>query len=174
MTQHELALWKKIESFQLDDQAASFKFSQRLARENGWTLQLSKRVIEEYKRFIFLCCISEKMITPSDAVDQAWHLHLTFTKSYWIEFCQETLGKQIHHNPTKGGEKEAEKFDECYTRMKQLYQEKFYADPPIDIWPDNEERFSDIDFERVNLRKFWVIRKPNLGSKKLFNIAIIV
>ncbi len=102
-------LWDKIESFQLDDLNANFTFSKRLARDNGWTFTFSKKVIAEYKKFIYLCCISENPITPSDAVDQAWHLHLTYTKSYWKDFCSNTLNREIHHNPTKGGDSEQQK-----------------------------------------------------------------
>lgn len=118
MTDKEMELFEKIQAFELDDNSASFKFSERLARENGWSKTYTHRVIDEYKKFIFLCCISDSGVTPSDPVDQAWHLHLTFTKSYWIDFCQNTLGQQIHHNPTKGGDNEREKFKNFYETSK--------------------------------------------------------
>jgi hypothetical protein len=91
------------------------------------------RVIEEYKKFIFLCFITQSGVTPSDAVDQAWHLHLTFTRSYWIDLCRDTLQTEIHHNPTMGGAKEGAKYDDYYTDTRQLYTEKFNIDPPADI-----------------------------------------
>ena len=34
-------------------------------------------------------------IGPSDEVDQAWHLHLVYTRSYWGEFCPNVLGKPL-------------------------------------------------------------------------------
>ncbi|GAA4338966.1 hypothetical protein GCM10023149_49350 [Mucilaginibacter gynuensis] len=102
MNATETSLWQKIQSFQLDQPDADFSFSARLARENGWTAAYTHRVINEYKKFIFLCCVSEQGVTPSDPVDQAWHLHLTVTRSYWIDLCRDTLGSEIHHNPTKG------------------------------------------------------------------------
>jgi hypothetical protein len=165
MKTNEKALWEKISDFRTDDDNASFKFSQRLARENGWSLAYAKRVIDEYKKFIFLCCITDKMVTPSDQVDQAWHLHLTYTRSYWVDLCRNTIVREIHHNPTKGGKDEGEKFDDCYTHTLKLYKEKFGSDPPGDIWPQNDERFSDIDFERVNRKKFWIIPKPAANSR---------
>jgi hypothetical protein len=83
MTKEEITLWQKIEAFRLDDPDAGFQFSARLAGENGWSLNYAHRVIEEYKKFIFMCCISPTGVTPSDPVDQAWHLHLTFpSKTY--------------------------------------------------------------------------------------------
>jgi len=123
----ELALWNKIKDFQLDDHQVDFTFSDRLARENGWASGYSLRVIEQYKKFIFLCCTTQTGITPSNPVDQAWHLHLTFTKSYWTDLCKNTLEKEIHHNPTKGGQKEAEKFNDFYTATRKIYLDKLQS-----------------------------------------------
>lgn len=164
LTAEQATLWQKIVDFQLDDPEASFKFSERLARENGWNVNYALRVISEYKKFIFLCCISDNGVTPSDAVDQVWHLHLTFTRSYWIDLCRDTLGREIHHNPTKGGDSEAVKYDTFYTDTNKLYIEVFQQYPPFDIWPENATRFTDIDFQRVNKRRNWIIRKPKANK----------
>jgi hypothetical protein len=37
--------------------------------------------------------ISTHIVTPSEQVDQVWHLHLTYTRSYWDEFCPNVLGQ---------------------------------------------------------------------------------
>ena len=161
MTAEEQVLWNKILAFQFDEADGVFTFSKRLARENGWSAAHTQRVIDEYRKFIFLCCISKKGVTPSDAVDQAWHLHLTFTKSYWIDFCKNTLGQEIHHNPTKGGSKERAKFDDYYTDVQQLYFQQFGVNPPADIWLNNQKRFSEINFQRVSLDHYWLVRKPS-------------
>jgi hypothetical protein len=162
MTNKEMELFEKIQAFELDDDSASFKFSERLARENGWNKTYTQRVIDEYKKFIFLCCFTDTGVTPSDPVDQAWHLHLSYTKSYWIDLCQNTLGQQIHHNPTKGGTNEREKFKSFYETSDSLYKEKFGILPPDDICHNSQKRFSEINFQRVNLHKNWVIPKPNI------------
>ena len=174
MTTSQTALWARISNFQLDEADAAFKFSDRLARENGWTHDHALRVIDEYKKFIFLCCISPTAVTPSDPVDQAWHLHLTFTKSYWTDLCQNTLQQELHHNPTKGGAEEAAKFDECYTLTRDLYISTFESEPPAGIWQNNETRFSDIDFVRVNRRLSWIIRKPAQSTKRKWFTAFLV
>lgn len=164
MNAQERELWNKLVAFEIDDPEVDFKFSARLARENGWNIPYSLRVIEEYKKFIFLCCVTKHGVTPSDTVDQAWHLHLTFTRSYWTELCKNTLGQQVHHNPTKGGKQEANKFDGFYTSTHQLYKDKFGHKPPADIWQDNHTRFSDINFQRVNLTRYWLVKKPNITA----------
>jgi len=174
MTAEETILWAKIAAFRFNDEDAAFKFSHRLARENGWTIAYSKRVIQEYKKFIFLCCVSPSAVTPSDQVDQVWHLHLTYTKSYWTDLCQNTLAQEIHHTPTKGGFAEGKKFNERYTATLDLYKDKFNAKPPKSIWPDNEIRFSDIHFQRVNLKNYWLLRKPDWSTNSVALFIAVV
>lgn len=165
MNNDQNTLWGKIKKFELDDPSDSLTFTDRLARENGWTVEYSVRAIEEYKKFMFLLCIANHPLTPSDQVDQVWHLHLIYTHSYWEEFCNDILGKPIHHGPTKGGDGENNKFTDWYERTKELYRSIFASEPPGDIWLDSKTRFSEINFQRVNLHKNWIVKKPNLLKK---------
>ena len=75
-TQHN-ELLQRLEQFQIDSPEASLPFSARLARENNWTPSFTRRVIVEYKRFAFLAVAAGHPVSPSEAVDEAWHLHLT-------------------------------------------------------------------------------------------------
>ncbi len=174
MTITEKALWDKLKAFTFDEPGNVFNFSDRLARDNGWSKTFAAAVTEEYRKFLFLCAISPTGVTPSDAVDQAWHLHLTYTHSYWTELCTHTLGKALQHNPTKGGQQEAQKYTDYYGYTLAFYREKFGTAPPADIWPDGEQRFSDIDFLRVNKRTHWVVAKPGWKSYKLYFIVILL
>ena len=173
MTAPQKDLWDKISNFRLDDPDASFTFSARLARENGWTKEYTNSVIEEYLKFIFLCCVSKSSVTPSDPVDQVWHLHLTYTKSYWIDFCKNTLQREIHHNPTKGGKSERKKFNNNYTELHTIYKEMFGNNLPQDIWQDNKTRFTKINFRRVSMDNYWVVKKPSLFTLKLIQVSFI-
>jgi hypothetical protein len=94
-------------------------------------------------------------------------LHLTYTKSYWNDLCKNTLEREIHHNPTKGGKAEQVKFNSLYTGLHEIYFEKFGTNPPADIWHDNKTRFSDINFQRVNLSRYWLVKKPGLSPPSL-------
>ncbi|UOG76489.1 hypothetical protein MTX78_07785 [Hymenobacter tibetensis] len=158
-------LWNRIRRFELDDPTAAFSFTDRLARENGWPLEYALRAVLEYKKFMFLLCLTEQSLTPSDQVDQVWHLHLLYTRSYWLDFCEQVLGRPIHHGPTRGGDAERGKFNDWYGRTKALYQEVFGAAAPADIWPDNETRFRDVNFRRVNLSAFWLLPKLRFRRK---------
>jgi hypothetical protein len=167
MTHLETKLWNKIKEFNFDDPGTQLTFAARLQRENGWTQPYTLRVIDEYKKFIFFCCTSTSPVTPSDPVDQAWHLHLTYTKSYWNNLCRDTLGKEIHHNPTKGGKSEQERFSTLYKGSHDIYVEYFGCHPPSNIWHDNTTRFGDVNFQRVNTSRNWVIKKPFMSNTNL-------
>ncbi len=149
-------LLDRIMRHDLDRTDVSLPFSRRLARENGWTDDYAARVIKEYKKFVYLTCISPREeLTPSDEVDQAWHLHLVYSRDYWGEFCPRVLGKELHHGPTEGGPVEAQKFERNYLRTLELYHRIFGEKPPSDIWPPPSIRFAAPEkFRRVNLRLF--------------------
>lgn len=156
-------LWDKIHNFQLDKEGISLSFSDRLARENGFSKQFAKEIVEEYKKFIFMCCISEQPVTPSNFVDLAWHLHLTYTKSYWIDLCQNTLQKEIHHTPTEGGKSERSKFKGCYEYTLDFYEKTFEKKPNSIIWENIQKRF-EINFVNVDKTQNWIIPKINFSK----------
>ncbi len=163
MTERQVILWDKIRNFEIDDLDSSFTFTDRLARENDWSLEYSLRAVYEYKKFLFLIVISDFPLTPSDQIDQVWHLHLLYTQSYWIDFCKHTIHKDIHHGPTKGSE-EKSLFKEQYLKTLEFYESIFSKKPPNDIWVDVDTRFKEIHFTRVNRHKNWIL--PKLLFKK--------
>ncbi len=169
---HTLAdLYRRIVEFDIDGEPAEFSFTRRLARENGWSIDFAYRVVGEYKRFLFLLVAAGHPVTPSDQVDQAWHLHLAYTKSYWERLCGEVVGQPLHHVPTVGGAEEAQKFDHWYKRTLQRYEQFFGHPPPSDIWPSPAVRFGDdLHFRRVNTRRNWVFRNPIRTRRRLSTV----
>ena len=152
-------LWQRISKYHPDKPGVTLPFSKRLALENGWSRRYALRVVEEYKRFAFLACFATHPVTPSEEVDQAWHLHLVYTRSYWEDFCGKVLECPLHHAPTEGGTKERSKYMAQYERTLQTYREVFKEAPPKDIWPPAQKRFEAGLWRWVSLRKYWVIRK---------------
>ncbi len=151
----------RLEQFDLDDSNSRLKFSERLARENNWTMRYARRVIVEYKRFLELAMTAGHTVTPSDDVDQAWHLHMVYTRSYWNDLCRDVLRQPLHHGPTKGGQQERERYEDLYAKTIDSYFRTFNEAPPEDIWPASEERFrQSIQSVRVDRGKNWVIPKP--------------
>lgn len=155
-------LYEALVNFPLETLGGSYTFLDRLSRENNWSRSFCLRAIAEYRRFLYLSQISTSPVTPSYVVDQVWHLHLLYTRSYWYSLCQPILGRPLHHGPTAGGAEEDEKFTNWYDVTLTLYRSEFGAAPPSDIWP---ERFSPEKPVRwVDLTRNWVIRKPAAGQ----------
>lgn len=171
------AMWAKLEGFQFDDEDAVFGFEARLARENGWSREFASRVIQEYRRFLLLAMCAGHPVTPSDEVDQAWHLHLVYTRSYWERLCRDVLGRPLHHGPTKGGRAEGEKFADWYDKTHESYARFFSSKPPADIWPAGAVRFDmKSRFERVDRGRFWLVpkfgvRKPSIAAMMASAVA---
>lgn len=163
MNFQQTELYKRIQAFALDRPDSQLSFSQRLAKDNGWSLGYTQRVIEEYKKFVFLAVVAGHPVTPSDQIDQVWHLHLTYTRLYWQEFCPKILQTTLHHEPTRGGSSEQLKFGSWYSKTLESYEQFFGHIPPIDIWPKPKDRFGrDLHFIRINTQQSWVLSKPNL------------
>jgi hypothetical protein len=157
-------LWQKIEAFEFDRQGSAFSFSNRLEAENGWSPAFTRQVISEYRRFLYLCVEAGHPVTPSDEIDQAWHLHLCYTRSYWEELCRDTLGRPIHHGPTQGGDAEARKFDDWYRRTLDSYATHFGEAPPPGIWPSPELRFAPRQYRRLDISRYCLVPRVGLRS----------
>ena len=146
MNPSQVELYRRVQAFHFDPDDATYTFAMRLAKENGWTPAFTQRVIEEYRRFAFLAAAAGHPVSPSDAVDQAWHLHLVYTRSYWDEFCGKVLRTPLHHDPSSGGRAERAKFDDWYARTLRSYRFSRSAtrsSPEASRQPKRPPRMSD-------------------------------
>lgn len=168
-------LWEKIRSFQVRDEMDQYSFKKRLAVENNWSFQFAATVYDEYLKFIYLTCISESPVTPSDEIDQAWHLHMIYTQSYWNEMCRSILNQDIHHTPTRGGESENSKFHAYYNKTCTLYEIEFGYPPRQDVWPDPGKRFTDyLDFKRIDTASNIILKRSVIRNAVLIAISPLV
>lgn len=175
MNAEQAELYERIQTFSLDKPEAQLPLSKRLARDNGWSLPYARQAIEEYKKFAFLAVAAGHPVTPSDQVDQVWHLHLTYTRSYWEEFCSEVLQTPLHHDPTRGGQAENQKFDDWYGKTLESYERFFEQAPPAAIWPTSKDRFGrDLYFVRVNTQQNWVLPKLPVQKWTTTSLAILL
>ncbi len=125
-------LWRELENFQPG--ADQFElFLDKLQRETGWDFEQCLSAIGEYKKFLYLGVVSNKPVTPSLAIDEVWHLHLTFTRDYWTRLCADILAQDFHHDPADAGS--AAQTQEQYLATLSLYQQEFADLPPATIWP---------------------------------------
>lgn len=167
-------VWQRLSSYEFGHPDAALPFAARLARDNGWSATKTARVVEEYRRFAFLAVTGEGQVTPSDAVDQAWHLHLTYTRDYWELFCPEVLGKPLHHGPTAGGPDEQHRFFRQYADTLARYEAAFGTAPPSDIWPSAAQRLlDDPRARRVHPRDAFILSRPQAALLLLAFIGLI-
>jgi uncharacterized protein (TIGR04222 family) len=158
---------RAIEAFELDDPDHAECFSFRLARENGWTRDYAARVVREYKRFVALAVTISDPMTPSNQVDQAWHLHLQDTVGY-RQFCADVLGRRLEHRPSRGGPEERAKFTAAYEATLRAYPGIFGDSPPADIWPEAEKRFGVEGHQRwVSTHENWIVPHPRTWVRSL-------
>lgn len=143
---------KALEDFQVCCNGDNDIFWQQLAKENRWSLYFSKNAFTEYKKFIYLAKKYGCRVVPSKIVDNVWHLHMTFTKSYWNDLCQDILEMEFHHVPSPQG-KDAEHIDNaCYEKTKSLYEKEFGYTPPLLYWPQlNDRRFNKVQLAFITL-----------------------
>jgi hypothetical protein len=155
----ENPLWAKLSTDPLGDPSAP-AFTARLARANGWRRDHAARVADEYRRFLFLAATAGITVTPSDPVDQAWHLHLADTHDYWERVCPELLGIRLHHRPSSGGEAERHRHFEQYAATLAAYEAAFGTPPPADVWPAARHMLSaPARWQRVDRARVFIIPK---------------
>ncbi|HTF02425.1 MAG TPA: hypothetical protein VK826_00305 [Bacteroidia bacterium] len=71
------------------------------------------------------------MVSPSSVIDQVWHLHLIYTKSY--DTLCELIGKKVQHIPATHNPEEGNRYVDARQRTHDIYQHEF-GTPPADIW----------------------------------------
>jgi hypothetical protein len=166
-------IWSALSRYTIGPEDAALSFAERLARENGWNRAEAERVIEEYKRFCFLAATVDHPVTPSDQVDQAWHLHLTYSRDYWERFCL-VLGRPLHHGPTAGGADEQHRYFTQYAETLRSY-ERVFGSPPADLWPDAARRLNeDHKARRVHPRDAIIVPRKTIRTALLLAAVLAV
>lgn len=103
-----------------------------LARQQGWSEDDARRVLEEYRRFCLLAVNAEEELTPSRCVDAAWHLHVEDAAGY-ARFCDEVLQAPLEHRPAPEG---------SGSRMRRQYRatlhfyKRLFGPPSPRFWPE--------------------------------------
>ncbi|RQR25555.1 TIGR04222 domain-containing membrane protein [Burkholderia sp. Bp9142] len=143
LTDAQQALLTRLLAYSTDDPHAVLPYSRRLAEAEGWTHAHALAVIDEYKRFAFLAQAAGHPVTPSVAVDAAWHFHLQYTVEYWDVFCADVLRARLHHMPGTGAPDEAAVYARRYQDTLDSYRRLFGREPPASIWPRPESRPAD-------------------------------
>jgi hypothetical protein len=116
-------------------------FEDNLRKRGDWTDASASRITEMYRKFLYLKALSAKPVTPSEAIDMAWHLHLQFSADYRA-LC-DAVGRDIPHL-TRLGKTELE---QAYETGRALFEAEFDRAPDRDLWPSGKDR---------DLLRFWL------------------
>jgi hypothetical protein len=124
------ALWSRLRAWREGPEGVAFvlRLDEKLQLKPG----AATRLADEYVRFLALCLSAGETMAPSAIVDEAWHLHLLDSRTYFDRFCPEVLGRVLHHAP---GRPPPDK-DPAHERTREVYATAFGHAPPPDIWPD--------------------------------------
>jgi hypothetical protein len=155
-------LWASLAAMEIAPAGAVSSFTTRLAQENGWSAAHAEAVAEEYRRFLYLAARTSEPLTPSDDVDQAWHLHLLHSRHYWDILCARILRGPLHHDPAGGGATEALRHRRQYEATLERYCMMFGEDPPPAIWPVDEPRFATRPL-RIDAACYWLVPRMLTG-----------
>ena len=128
-----IQLLRRIEAHGFDAPDDPLGFETRLADDNGWTLGHARAVVAEYRRFLVLTQLAKEPVSPSQDVDQAWHLHLTRTAHY-AAFCEALFGRFLHHEPGRSDGGDAARHRQMYEYTRKVYRRGFGAAPPEAVW----------------------------------------
>ena len=159
-TESTRAQWQRLREHAFEDAQAPLDFAAKLACEQGWSRDQALAAIEEYRRYCFLASVEAGMVVPSVAVDEVWHLHLTYSEDYWLRFCPAALGFAFHHRPGGLVRGDSAQYRRGYADTLAHY-ERWFGAPPERWWPGTAERFrAPARFRRVDTEQVWLVRKP--------------
>ena len=91
-------LWEQISQTPIGGNDAAL-FIKKLIKVFGHQ-RLALDAIKQYKCFLYLAATQSSSVVPCLAVDEVWHLHLTFSHDYWQVWAP-LLKKELHHKPSK-------------------------------------------------------------------------
>ena len=161
-----VSLWERISQYDFEpDQPLNF--TRRLARDKAWTIEFARGAVAEYRRFCFLAFAGAGVMTPSEEVDEVWHLHLTYTREYWEVWCGGVLGGPLHHDPTEGGPDQERYFRARYAATLATY-ERYFGPPPAEFWPATHVRFGrGPRYRTMDSRRRFSLPRPVLLWQKI-------
>lgn len=160
MELQQYTVWKLIDEFSFDEFEGGERFSHKLARTGNWTPGYTKDVIDEYKRFLFLCATQTEVLAPPIFVDMAWMMHI---EEYPESFRQLTL--LIPHHLIKRSNVLIPTFRQRYMtdngpwffnnyiNTQKIYDKNFGTWPPANVWGSYEEEMYDYKPAHIDMGK---------------------
>ena len=161
------ALWRRIAAHEFEPDTP-LNFTQRLARDHGWSLEEARAAVDAYRRFCFLAVISPVPMTPSEIVDEVWHQHLIYSRDYWQVWCGERLQATLHHDPTPGGAEAQQTYRRQYAETLALH-ERVFGPPSPALWPATHLRFAGSRYRVTDRSRWLLVPRPLAWLRRLIS-----
>jgi hypothetical protein len=124
-------LWLKLNLMNADGLQAFAPLMEMMQKQMGQNAEMTQRVIEEYRKFLFLAMRAGHQVIPPGPVNDAWMMHLQNAQNYW-----ESLGQMITERPAAQGfdAKQFSSMADTWKMTLESYEKFFGTKPPMDIW----------------------------------------
>ncbi len=124
-------LWLKLNMMSAEGLQAFAPLAQMMQQQMGTNAEMAQRVIEEYRKFLFLAMRAGHQVIPPGIINDVWMMHLQNAQNYW-----ETLGQMIGERPMTQGidPKNLGTMADAWAATLKSYEQIFGTKPPMDIW----------------------------------------
>lgn len=125
------------EATRLERLAGKFELGtvrRRYENEHDASPEESARALDELKRFLIVCHLSDKPLGAGGVLDDIWHVFVLFTLRY-EHFCRTLFGRVIHHIPEEDLIEGSHDRHENYRNTLSEYVRLFGEAPDFSIWP---------------------------------------
>jgi hypothetical protein len=124
-------LWLKLNLMNAEGLTAFAPLAAAMQRQLGYSSEAAEKIIEEYRRFLFLAMRAGHQVIPPGIVNDVWLMHIERVQDYW-----ETLGGMISERPVaKGlGAADVASMTDAWKATLASYERIFGTKPPMDIW----------------------------------------
>jgi len=145
-------LWLKLNLMGMQGAQSFAPMLQMIEKQMGWNADMAIRVIEEYRKFLFLAMRAGHQVIPPGAINDVWMLHLQNAQNYW-----ETLGQMITERPAAGGydPKAFAAMADPWKQTLESYERIFGSKPPADIWSQPAAPENPWELMAKNARKMF-------------------
>ena len=124
-------LWLKLNMMNAQGLQAFAPVMKMVEQQMGANAETSARIIEEYRKFLFLAMRAGHQVIPPGTINDVWMMHMQNAQNFW-----ENLGQMITERPVAGGvdAKAMGDMAAAWTATLKSYETIFGTKPPMDIW----------------------------------------
>lgn len=145
-------LWLKLNLMNAQGLQAFAPMMQMVQQQMGVNTEMAQRVIEEYRKFLFLAMRAGHQVIPPGVVNDVWMMHLQNAQNYW-----ENLGQMITEKPVAQGidAKSFASMADAWAATLKSYETIFGSKPPMDIWGKGPAAENPMTQMMTNMRKMF-------------------